>query len=178
MTASAARVEIVPATPEQEPILADMFQIYAHDFSAFHPIDLGEDGRFHYAALPLYWKEENRHAFLIRVDRKIAGFALVQRGSQISSDPSVWDMAEFFVTPEGRRNGTGTEAARLVFGLFAGRWEVRVMQANQAARVFWEHAIARFTGRPAVPAAVVFKGEPWSLFSLDAARVPDAGLRP
>src|SRR5690348_14800601 len=89
--------ELAPAGPEQEPVIANMLELYAHDFSEFHAIELGPDGRFGYANLPLYWKEPGRYAFLVKMDGRLAGFVLVKRGSQLSKSDAIWDMAEFFV---------------------------------------------------------------------------------
>jgi predicted acetyltransferase len=47
--------------------------LYAHDFSEFHEIELGADGRFGYKHLPLYWREPNRRPLLVKVDGKLAG---------------------------------------------------------------------------------------------------------
>jgi hypothetical protein len=66
-------IEIIPAAPEQEPIVANLLELYAHDFSEFHPLDVGADGRFGYRGLPLYWCEHDRHPFLVRIDGKLAG---------------------------------------------------------------------------------------------------------
>jgi hypothetical protein len=90
-----ARIELIPAEPEQEPIVSNLLQLYAHDFSEFHSVEIGDDGRFVYPQLPLYWGEPGRHPFLIRVDGKLAGLVLVKRGPEISHDENVWDMTEF-----------------------------------------------------------------------------------
>jgi hypothetical protein len=79
-----SRIEIISASLEQAPILANLLELYAHDFSEFHGIALGEDGRFGYRSLPLYWSEPGRHPFLVRIKGKLAGFALVKKGSEIS----------------------------------------------------------------------------------------------
>lgn len=91
-----ARIELIPAEPEQEPIVSNLLQLYAHDFSEFHSVEVGDDGRFVYPQLPLYWIEPGRHPFFIRADGKLAGLVLVKRGSEISRDENVWDMTEFF----------------------------------------------------------------------------------
>src|SRR5579862_2852405 len=95
-------LEVIPAALQQETILANLLELYAHDFSEFHEIELGEDGRFGYMHLPLYWREPNRHPFLVRVDGKLAGFVLVKQTSE-----AVWDMAEFFIVRGYRRRGIG-----------------------------------------------------------------------
>src|SRR5215212_478663 len=122
-TTSAVDVEVVPALPEQEPILANLLELYAHDFSEFVDLKLGADGRFGYERLPLYWTEPERHPFLFTSDGHLAGFAFVRRGSEISGDADVWDMAEFFIVRGLRRLGLGMKAAQEVWRKFPGRWE-------------------------------------------------------
>src|SRR3984885_14627860 len=119
-------LEVIPAAQEQQPILANLLELYAHDFSEFHNLEIGEDGRFGYPSLPLYWSEPNRHPFLIRMDGKLAGLALVQGesgGSGSLSENAVRDMAEFFVMRGYRRHGIGTQAAHQVWRRFPGMWK-------------------------------------------------------
>ncbi|HEY2470736.1 MAG TPA: GNAT family N-acetyltransferase [Terracidiphilus sp.] len=163
-----ARPELVPATPEQEPVLANMLELYAHDFSEFHAIELGPDGRFGYPNLPLYWRERGRYPFLVKMEGKLAGFVLVKRGSQMSESDAIWDMAEFFVIRGYRRRGIGTMIAHEVWRRFPGLWEVRVMQSNHAARAFWELAIARFGVNPRHFVQGAESGELWDVFSFQS----------
>jgi predicted acetyltransferase len=149
-------IEVSPAGPEHESVLANLLELYQHDFSEFENVVLGEDGRFSYKHLHLYWKEPNRFPFLIRVDERLAGFALVKQGSEVSGNESVWDMAEFFVVRGYRRRGVGTRAAHQVFRRCPGQWEIRVMPTNEAARVFWNDAVTKFVGRR-IP-SVLFDG--------------------
>lgn len=160
-------VMVVPATPEQEPILANLLQLYAHDFSEFHEVELGPDGRFAYRELPLIWSESGRHPFLVELDGKLAGFVLVKRGSEISANEAVWDMAEFFVIRGYRRRGIGTQVAREVWGRFPGRWQVRVMQSNVPACEFWARAILESTGAVIQPVPVEQNGDCWNVFSFE-----------
>jgi predicted acetyltransferase len=162
------RVEVVTATPEQEPILANLLELYVHDFSEFLDLDIGEDGRFGYPSLPLYWSEPDRHPFLIWADGKLAGLALVKRGSAISGSESVWDMAEFFVLRGCRGRGVGTLAAHQFWRRFPGAWQVRVMQRNVPARLFWTRAISTFAGETIHPRRIERNGEPWDLFSFQS----------
>ncbi len=165
------RIEVIPASPEQEPILANLLELYAHDFSEFRDLELGEDGRFGYRPLPLYWSEPNLHPFLVRMDGKLAGLVLVKRVSEDSGSETVWDMAEFFVVRGYRRRGIGTEIAHEVWRLFPGLWEVRVMQSNHSARLFWERAIAEFTGAAIHSVCGEKGGESWRVFSFESKRV-------
>ncbi len=172
MTASTSlTVEVVPASPEQEPVLANLLELYAHDFSELIDLELGDDGRFGYKHLSLYWTEDARHPFLATVNGKLAGFALVRRGSHVSGADDVWDMAEFFIVRGYRRLRIGMRAAQEVWKKFPGRWEVRVMERNCRAKEFWERAVAEFTGKAIQPVAFEKDGERWHVFSFEAVEV-------
>jgi len=166
----ASLYKVIPAAPEQEPTVANLLELYAYDFSEFHDIDLGTDGRFGYRDLPLYWRELNRHPFLVKVDDKLAGFVLVKSGSEISGNEMAWDMAEFFVLRHYRRRGIGTEIAREVWRQFPGLWEVRVMQSNYSALQFWDRAITGFIGKPIQPVRIEKDGQCWYLFSFESSQ--------
>lgn len=169
-TTSPVNVEIIPSLPEQEPVLANLFELYAHDFSAFIDLELGADGRFGCEQLPLYWKESGRYPFLIKVNNHLAGFAFVRKGSQISGDEDVWDMTEFFVVRGYRRLGVGMKAAHKVWKQFPGKWEVRVIDRNQKAKEFWGRAIGEFLSQAINPTPFKKNGEGWHVFSFGSNR--------
>jgi predicted acetyltransferase len=160
-------IELVPATAEQQPTLANLLELYAHDFSEFHPLEIGASGRFGYQSLPLYWSEPSRHPLLIQMGGNLAGFAFVKRGSEVSGSLTVWDMAEFFILRGYRRRGIGTQAAHEVWRRFPGPWEVRVMQSNVSAHHFWECAISEFTGEAIHPVFAEKDGKHWKLYSFN-----------
>jgi len=157
-------IELLVATYEQEPILANLLQLYLYDFSELLGLDVESDGRFLYPHLPLYWSEPGRDPFLVTVDGNLAGFVLVKTGSEWD----VRDMAEFFIMRRYRRCGVGTHIAHEVWSSLPGRWEVRVMEANVPAQHFWAHAIASFTGFPVVATRIQRDGEIWQLFSFES----------
>jgi predicted acetyltransferase len=161
-------VEIVLALPEQEPILANLLELYAHDFSELIDLKLGIDGRFGYKHLPLYWQDSNRYPFLIMANGHFAGFVFVRRGSEISNDPDVWDIAEFFIVRGFRRLGIGMKVAQEIFGKFLGKWEVRVIGRNQKAKNFWERAINEFLDKAIEPISLDKDGEDWHVFSFES----------
>lgn len=154
--------ELIPAAPEQAPILANLLELYAYDFSEFSELELGADGRFGYKQLPLYWSEPDRHPFLIGIEGRPAGLVLVNRRD------AVWDMAEFFVLRRYRRRGIGSEIAGRVWRRFPGRWQVRVLERNRPAYEFWERAIAGFAGGPVAPVRVQIQGKGWQVFSFES----------
>lgn len=54
-------VEVVPASRDQEPVIANLFELYAYDLSQTFDLHVGPDGRYGYPRLPLYWQEASRH---------------------------------------------------------------------------------------------------------------------
>lgn len=168
MPYTTASIQIIPALPEEADVLSNLIELYAYDFSAFMDLKLGEDGRFGYPQLPLYWTDPQRFPFFIRVGGRLAGFVLVRKGSQVLNDPDTWDMAEFFIVRSQRRSGAGMGAAHEVWRLFPGKWEVRVSDRNTKAKPFWAHSIAAFLGRPIHPTGFLKNGENWLLFSFDS----------
>jgi predicted acetyltransferase len=158
-------VQVIPATLDHAPVLANLLELYAHDFSEFLPLEIGEDGRFGYPPLPLYWSDPDRHPFLVRLSGRPAGLVFVKRGSDVSGNEAVWDMAEFFILRGVRRRGIGTQVAHEVWRRFPGMWEVRVMQENVLAQGFWARSISLFTGEAIRPVLVENAGKFWNLFS-------------
>lgn len=134
------------AGPEDASLLENLLELYLHDLSEVFLIELGADGRFGYETLALYWAEpERRFAFLIKSGERVAGFVLVTRGSPVSDDPNVLDVAEFFVLRRYRREGVGRRAASLLWERMPGDWIVRVSTGNRGALPFWRSVIAEFT---------------------------------
>jgi predicted acetyltransferase len=160
-------VEIIPAAAEQEATMANLFELYAHDFSEFVELEIGPDGRFGYEPLSLYWKEAGRHPFLIKASGNLAGFALVREGSLNSGAEDIRDMAEFFIIRGRRRLGIGMKAAHTLWSRFPGKWEIRVRDQNRGAKEFWSKAIEVFTGETILPSAFQKDGALWHIFSFN-----------
>ena len=139
-------IEIIPALLEQKPILANLLELYSHDFCEFTHLEIGPDGRFGYRDLDLYWTDPDRLPFLLYVDNRLAGFALINAFHRDGIDAVVWDMTEFFILRGYRGQGVGTEAAHQAWRRFPGHWEVRVMATNEPAYRFWYRTIESFAG--------------------------------
>lgn len=170
--ASPASIEVRPAIQEEMPVLANLLELYSHDFSEFINLKLQPDGRFGYPRLPLYWSDEKRHPFLVRVGGEIAGFALVARKDQGVGNPLIWDMAEFFITRARRRRGVGRAVAAMVWSRFPGPWEVRVVESNVPAQAFWRAAIRAFTRAEAHETSTVLQEQRWNVFSFVSPGAP------
>ena len=139
-------VSLDPAAESERTALENLWQLYAYDFSAIVGLELGDDGRFEGRPLGAYWVDAWRHPFLLRVDGRLAGFALVHTRSHLTGADDVADMAEFFVARRYRRRGVGRRAAVAAFERFRGKWEVRERATNTAATAFWRGVIGEFTG--------------------------------
>lgn len=139
-------VEVIRATADQQGVLDNLAELYQHDFTEFdNGDDVGDDGRFGFDKLPLYWIEPERHPFLVRVDGKYAGFALVREVSHFGGDARTADMTEFFVMRKYRRKGVASQVARATFDMFPGPWEVRVLHTNTPAQAFWRRVVGEYT---------------------------------
>jgi predicted acetyltransferase len=127
-------VRVVQATEADKPVVRNLLELYEHDFSEFDDRDVDAHGLYGYRYLDHYWVEADRRAFLIDVDGRWAGFALVRLGSPT-------DMSEFFVMRKFRRSGVGREAALAIFGMIPGQWQVRQLARNPSATQFWRSVI-------------------------------------
>jgi predicted acetyltransferase len=95
-----------------------------------------------------FWRRDGRHHFIVRIDGRPAGFALVRELPAAAGVPA-YQMSEFFVLRKYRRHGVGTQIARALFARFSGRWELSVITWNATARPFWRRVIRRVAvGRP------------------------------
>lgn len=162
----APAIGIEPARGSDLKLLENLLELYVHDMSAYFPnVELGPDGRFGYAKLPLYWSEPDRYPFLIRMESRVVGFALVTRGSPVSDDPATYDIAEFFVLRAYRRLGVGRRAAFALWQTLRGPWTVRVSVGNAGAARFWSDAVGRFTENGAVESARPGSPHGWRVWS-------------
>lgn len=157
------------ATSADAGLIANLLELYIHDVSeAFPHVELGPDGRFGYGKLALYWSEPDvRFPFLIKSDGRVAGFVLATRGSPVTDDPNVFDIAEFFVLRRYRRAGVGRRAAALLWNRLPGRWIVRVSEGNPGAIPFWAGAIAEFANGTATQSTKPGNPHRWRVFSFE-----------
>jgi predicted acetyltransferase len=143
-------IEVLLAAPEEKPALANLFQLYVHDFSeqwaGREEGELEDNGRFApYPFLDAYWGESSRIPLLVRIDGRLAGFALINAISH-SGLAVERNMAEFFIVRKHRRGGAGTAVAQQVFQLYPGLWEAAVARRNTAALAFWRKAVGGCPG--------------------------------
>lgn len=137
-------VEVQRAGIEEKPVLRNLMELYRYDSSEFDGADVGEHGLFTYRYLDHYWTEPGRHAFIVRVDGRLAGFVMV-RILETDGAEAVHSIAEFFIMRRYRRQNVGTTVARRIFDMFPGRWRVAEEEANAPAQAFWRKVTRRYT---------------------------------
>jgi predicted acetyltransferase len=134
-------IRLIGALKEHQHVIANMMQFYMYDFSEYTGADPEPHGLFaEYPHLDDYWKERGkRFTYLIQQDDRLIGFILIRLIE--SAGKKYFSIAEFFIMRKYQRKGYGTLAAKLVFDLHRGPWEVFQMETNKPAQVFWRKVI-------------------------------------
>jgi predicted acetyltransferase len=138
------QIDVTVALPEDKPTIARLLQLYEHDNSEFFGADLDPDGLYRVMDADTRFKP-GWYVFLIKVEGKLAGFAIVTRHAAYIGDGETWLMDEFFVVRKYRRRGVGAYVACALFDRFPGRWEVSQWPTNLPAQAFWRTVIGRYT---------------------------------
>src|SRR5262249_44872695 len=111
---------------------------YFSEVAGFRELAVGPTSAADYRYLPLYWSEAARHPFFVRAGDAVVGFALVRH---VAKPSPFSELAEFFIERTSRRAGIGRRAARAVWEMFPGPWELQVAVANDPAALFWRSCI-------------------------------------
>ncbi len=129
---------------KEKEILRNLLEKYDYEFSKYDQRDVNSLGLYGYEYLDHYWTEENRWAFFILVEGKLAGFVMINNYPDVTSDTD-YSMAEFFVMHKYRRGGVGRFAALEVLNRFRGKWQVKRHPNNQDSVRFWNKIIDEYT---------------------------------
>jgi predicted acetyltransferase len=129
-------------TSDKEQILHNIMQFYIYEFSRFIPsIKLEDTGAYRPFDLTSYWKQENEHAFFIKLNNELIGFALVECGK--NGEPH--SINEFFILKKYNGKGYGALAAIKLFNMFPGSWKITQIPNNYPAQAFWRKVINQYT---------------------------------
>ena len=142
------KITLVKASKKHKNTIQNLGRFYVYEMSRYCGFLAGwktpSNGLFTCRNLSAYCKDSTRRAFLIKVDRELAGFVLINK---IGSTPDVdWNVEEFFVIAKFQGKGVGSSVAKQIFDQFPGIWETAQMPQNTAAIDFWEKVVARYTG--------------------------------
>ena len=100
--------EICDATQENgKEIILNLMQLYTYELSFFEDkttnFKLLETGLFSTSKyIDLYWKEENRHPYILKCNGELAGFVLER-----FNEDNINEIAEFFILNKYRKIGAG-----------------------------------------------------------------------
>jgi predicted acetyltransferase len=143
----AKSVSVRVTSASERRLIECLMQFYIYEFTWIEPscsIQMRCDDQDCYppfADLDRYWRTEGFHPLLIRVEGRLAGFALINTHSRHGEKVEL-NMAEFFIAREHRGRGVATEAVRLILAQYPGRWEIAVAEHNVAAKMFWSRTLA------------------------------------
>ncbi|MCH5353405.1 MAG: GNAT family N-acetyltransferase [Acutalibacter sp.] len=136
--------QIIPVREDEKEILRNLLEKYNYEFSQYDQCDVNPLGLYGYSYLDNYWTEKGRWAFFLKVDGKLAGFAMVIDYPEAGKTD--YNMAEFFVMFKYRRCGLGKWAAFQLFDKFQGTWQLKRHPKNLPSVGFWDHVIGEYTG--------------------------------
>ena len=138
--------EICEAKDEKaKEIIFNLMQLYTYELSFcedettnFQLLDTGLFSMSKY--IELYWKDEKRHPYILKINGELAGFVLER-----FNEDEVNEIAEFFVLNKYRKLGAGTFMANEMFKRYKGKWEIRTLLKNKRAQEFWRKVIKEFS---------------------------------
>ncbi|MDE5911583.1 MAG: GNAT family N-acetyltransferase [Clostridia bacterium] len=142
------KVEIILAKIEDKPTLANLLEKYNYEFSQYDCRPFNNNGLYGYEYLDRYWIEDVRFPYLIKVDDKLAGFALINNIAECAEKCN-WSVAEFFVGYPYRNKGVGTRAMMKIFDKHKGLWHIKYHCRNIVSVGFW-NKIARLFAKKEV----------------------------
>ncbi len=125
-------VQVRPAAKDERRHIEHMMGPYLAGF--------GASPDFVYPNLDAYWNDTFRYPYLIVHGDRFVGFALVHR---VTNEPT-FELVEFYVAAEFRRQGFGREAAEALFMLHLGTWSIAFRNDNPSGRAFWEPVLAKY----------------------------------
>ena len=143
------KVHLIKATIEAYPIIQNMARFYGYDMSRscgyINDWDWSfpENGLYEGCNVKPYFEDQDRYAFIIKVDNELAGFALINKCA--TKPDTDWNMGEFFIVAKFQGKGIGEQAAHQVWQQFPGIWEIAVIPENTPALNFWRKCVSSFT---------------------------------
>ncbi len=100
-------ITITQALPEEKETLRNLFDKYDYEFSQYDLRDVNDAGLYAYEWLDEYFRGGTARAYLMRVDGRLAGFAMVSDHMDAPDHPGELCLSEFFVMHKYRRCGVG-----------------------------------------------------------------------
>lgn len=145
-------IEIAAMERDEKQILLNLSEKYEYELSQYFVHYVNELGLYGFENLngldDFYYKNEKGWVFFIKVDGKLAGFAIVCNDySYLKSKKPDYVLADLFVMYRYRGMGVGKFAANYLFNKFKGIWQLNAFTKNTNSVRFWVKAISEYTGK-------------------------------
>lgn len=138
-------VEVIQVPVEEKQTLNNLLKMYCYEWSQYNKFDVNDKGEYEFEHhLSVFWNKENHYPFFIKVNGILAGFVLIDDEFQIHKN-SDYSVSEFFVMHKYRKTGVGRYAAKAVFDMFHGKWEIERHPNNIASVIFWDRVVNEYT---------------------------------
>lgn len=134
------KIQIASITDKEN--IRKYFYEYLVELSEFDPnVKFDNTSTPIYNWFDCYWTDKERYPLLLSINNKFAGLALLREVGT-----KQYEIAEFFVLPEYRKDNNAIEFATLVTNLFDGQFEFSTRIENKRAIKFWDKFAQRFNG--------------------------------
>ena len=111
------KIQIVPIGRKEE--FRKYFYEYLTELSQFDPdIEFLENGTPIYNWFDCYWEDKDRFPLFLVVNETVAGISMIRE-----MDDRHYDIAEFYVCPEFRKDGNAIWFATEITNLFDGQFD-------------------------------------------------------
>jgi predicted acetyltransferase len=137
-------ISIMSISKDEKEILRNLLEKYLYEFSQYDNHDVNDIGLYGYDYLDNYWTEDNRGAYFIRIDNKLAGFFMVNDYREIEIETNC-TLSEFFIMHKYRKLGIGTYTANYIFDNFKGKWQLMYHPKNTVSKIFWNKIVSKYT---------------------------------
>jgi len=141
------KIEIVAVARDEKEILRNLMEKYDYEMSQYGNDDVNKLGLYGFDYFDNYWQEgAKRWAYFIKVDGKLAGFAMfISDYFYLKDKKSDYMMNDFFVMYKYRGLGVGKFAVNYLFDKFKGAWQVNTADKNITSVKFWTNVISNYT---------------------------------
>ena len=133
--------DIKSVPKEEKEKFKKYFFDYLRELSQFDPnVKFDRQGTPIYKWLDLYWEDDDRFPFMLLVGGQFAGLALIRE-----LDTKNYEVAEFYVVPEFRKDHNALDFATKVIKSFDGDFVFSTRFENQRAVRFWDKFVLQFS---------------------------------
>jgi len=138
-------IELVEITISQLNMLLNLVKFYCYEWSQYNGIEIDNNCEYEFEHhIKKYFSEEKHYPYFIMVDKKIAGFILIDDDFDYNKN-SDYAISEFFVMYKYRCNGIGKIAATEIIKKLPGKWEIKMHPNNKISIDFWNNVVSNIT---------------------------------